>query len=185
MGFFLLSSPRLIRPLTCMCCPMLTGVAGAPSPAAEQWHMTKIKPPSKILICVLQNRRQHFVHLLAGMRTGSFTKESYVACRLVGLRGEGENSTDVNLSAHIPNRNALLHTSHYPSNCRERTCSTFWSVCYLITSSKPPPHILKQEEPSTSLQEPLPFPQDHDQEGEHDAEPAGVQQLFLKLLEAH
>lgn len=64
------------------------------------------------------------------MRTGSFTKESYVACRHMGLRGEGENSTDVNLSAHIPNRNALLHTSHYPSNCRERTCSTFWSVCY-------------------------------------------------------
>jgi len=87
--------------------------------------MNKIKPPSKILICVLQNRQQHFVHLLAGMRTGSFTKESYVACRLVGLRGEGENSTDVNLSAHIPNRNALLHTSHYPSNDEKGPAARF------------------------------------------------------------
>lgn len=66
-----------------MCCPMLTGVAGAPSPAAEQWHMTKIKPPPKILTYVLKNIKQHLVHLFAGMKTGSFTEESYLACRLM------------------------------------------------------------------------------------------------------
>lgn len=59
----------------------------------------------------------------------------------MGVCVEGGNSTDVTLSAHIPNTNFCLHTSRYSNNHRKTTRSRFWSMCYLKTSPKLPPHI--------------------------------------------
>lgn len=71
----------------------------------------------------------------------------------VGVCVEGGNSTDVTLSAHIPNTNSFLHTSRYSNNHRKRICSRFWTVCYPKTSPKLPPQISVPAGTPTSLQE--------------------------------
>lgn len=72
----------------------------------------------------------------------------------VGGCVEGGNSIDVTPSAHISNTNFFLHASSYSNNHRKKTCSRFWSVRYLKTSPKLPPHISVQTRTPTSLQEP-------------------------------
>lgn len=115
----------------------------------------------------------------------------------VGVCGEGGNSTEVNLSPHIPNRNFLLHTSHYSINHRKRTCSGFGVFVNLKFPQSSYHTYLYHQEPSTLLQEPpshwrwerAVHPQtpalDYEQEQDHDADVVGVQQLFLQLLCEH
>lgn len=72
----------------------------------------------------------------------------------MGVCVEGGNSTDVILSARIPNTNFFLLTSHYSNNHTKRTCSRFWSMCYFKTSPRLPPHVSVPTGTATSLQEP-------------------------------
>lgn len=115
--------------------------------------MPKIKSPFKILARLGQTTTFHSFTCWYEKNWQFYWGELFTMKAHVGVSVEGENSTDVTLSARIPNTNFFLHTSRYSNNHTKRTCSRFWSMCYFKTSPKLPPHISVPTGTATSLQE--------------------------------